>query len=495
MPEINHQLLSKYLKDLTADPEKQFAPVYLFFGEEMLVKEAYGELLNALLPGENRLANYDPMEGVSENVYDAIERVNTFSLLPGTKVVALLESRIFHATQDKMRLIENSKNAYDDDNKSKAAKYLLSLMGNLNLSFEDVDPANRYKTLAFATDVIKSEAWFDDLVEYCRQNQLEIPAASDHAGALQKAIKKGFPSNNHLVITTEMVDRRLGLYEVLKELGVVIDCRVPRGDRRTDRMAQEDVLRKKMTEILAPVKKKMDNSAYAALLDMTGFDLRTFCSNLEQLVDYVGQRDAITAKDVTSVLKRTKQDPIYDLTNAIADRQVSKALFYLNSLLTAGFHPLQILAAIVNQIRRLILAKDYTGSPQAKGWQAGVSYTVFQQNILPSVVDYDQSLRQTIEKWERAALGPEDAATDVTRGNGKKIKKIQTDLVLARNPKSGYPVYQLLKKSAHFTKNELLAAVDLLNETDVQLKTSSQDPKLILDRLVLKICNRQAASS
>jgi DNA polymerase-3 subunit delta len=239
----------------------------------------------------------------------------------------------------------------------------------------------------------------------------------------------------------------------------------------------------------------MDHSAYTALLDMTGFDLRTFCSNLKQLVDYVGQRDAITATDVTSVLRRTKQDPIYDLTNAIADRRVSKALFYLNSLLNAGFHPLQILAAVVNQIRRLILAKDYTDSPQAKGWQASISYTVFQQNIMPSVVDYDQSLRQTIKKWNRTESGPEDAATDVAGGKRKKIKKIQTDLVLARNPKSGYPVYQLLKKSAHFTKNELLAAVDLLNDTDVQLKTSSQDPKLILDRLVLKICNRQAASS
>jgi DNA polymerase-3 subunit delta len=495
MPEINHQLLSKYLTDIATDPDKQFAPVYLFFGEEMLVKTAYGELLDALLPEENRQANYEPIEGASENVYDAIERVNTFSLLPGTKVVALLESRIFHATQDKMRLIENSKNAYDDDNKNKAAKYLLSMMGNLGLSFEDLDPDNRLKTLAFAADVIKSEAWIDDLVEYCRQNQLEIPAASDHTGTLQKAIKKGFPSNNHLMITTEMVDRRLGLYKALKEQGVVIDCRVPKGNRRADRMAQEDVLRKKMTEILAPVNKKMDNSTYAALLDMTGFDLRTFCGNLEKLVDYVGQRDVITVKDVTAVLKRTKQDPIYDLTNAVADRQVSKALFFIHSLLAAGFHPLQILAAIVNQIRRLILAKDFTSSSHAKGWQAGVSFNVFQQNIMPSVLEYDQSLRQTIEKWEQIELGPEDAGTAVARAKAKKKKKIQTDLVLARNPKNGYPVYQLLKKSAHFTKKELIAAVDLLNETDVQLKTSRQDPKFILDRLVLEICDRQSAST
>ena len=41
----------------------------------------------------------------------------------------------------------------------------------------------------------------------------------------------------------------------------------------------------------------------------------------------------ISVADVESVLKRTKKDPIYDLTNAIADRQIEKALFLLNSLL------------------------------------------------------------------------------------------------------------------------------------------------------------------
>ena len=239
----------------------------------------------------------------------------------------------------------------------------------------------------------------------------------------------------------------------------------------------------------------MGNSAFAALLDMTGFDLRTFCSNLEKLVDYVGQRDAITVKDITSALKRTKQDPIYDLTNAVADRHVSKALFYTNSLLTTGFHPLQVLAAIVNQIRRLILAKDYTSSPQAKGWHADVSYNVFQQNIMPSVLEYDQSLQQAIEQWEQVGMRSEAAGTSAARGKRKKKKKIQTDLMLARHPKNGYPVYQLLKKSAHFTNDELIAAVGLLNETDVQLKTSRQDPKLILDRLVIKICDRQMAST
>ena len=188
MPELNHHILPKYLKDVSGNSEQPFAPVYLLFGEELLVKTAFSKLLDVLLPGKNRHANYDPMEGVVENISDVIERVNTFSLIPGTKVVALLESRIFHASQDKTRLMENSKKAYDDDNKSKAAKYFLSLLGNLSLSFDDVEHSNRHSSLSFASDLIKSDAWLDDLIEYCRQNDLAIPPPADLPAALQKAI-------------------------------------------------------------------------------------------------------------------------------------------------------------------------------------------------------------------------------------------------------------------------------------------------------------------
>ena len=157
MPEINHKLLRKYLTDVTGDPAKQFSPVYLIFGEELLVKTAYDDLLEMLLPAAKRTANYDPMEGTVENIYDVIERVNTFSLLPGPKVVALRESRVFYTKQDKSRLLENSKKAFDDDNIKKSAKYFLSLMGNLNLSFEDVEKSNRDKSLKFAAGLMAGD--------------------------------------------------------------------------------------------------------------------------------------------------------------------------------------------------------------------------------------------------------------------------------------------------------------------------------------------------
>ncbi|MGD8882873.1 MAG: hypothetical protein PVI82_13330 [Desulfobacterales bacterium] len=485
MPEINHKLLKKYLKDLTGDPAKQFSPVYLIYGEELLVKTAYNDLLEMLLPAADRTANYDPVEGTVENIYDVIERVNTFSLLSGPKVVAMQESRIFYTKQDKSRLLENSKKAFDDDNLNKAAKYFLGLMGNLNLSFEDVEKSNRDKTLKLDPGALAGDEWLDEIIDYCKQSQLTIPEPADESAALQKAIEKGFPRNNHLVITTDMADKRRSLYKAIKSHGVVIDCAVPKGDRRADKLAQQEVLLDKMTAILKSSNKNLAKGAYQALMDMTGFDLRTFCSSLEKLIHYVGKRDTITTEDVASVLKRTKRDPIYDLTNAISDRNTEKSLFFLDSILASEFHPLQVLTAIVNQIRKLLLAKDFAQSPLTKGWHAGVPYNLFQQTIMPSIVAYDQSLLEILQNWEDSMSADEEGDPS----EDKKKRKIQTGLLLARNPKNAYPVYQLLKKSERFSKTELLAAVAHLKEADDQLKISAKDPKLILERLIFKICN------
>ena len=141
---ITYKDLNKYIADRGTDP---FLPVYLIYGEELLTQGAFDELVNALIPASKRSINYEPLDGTQANVHEVIERVNTFSLLPGTKVIALRDSRIFYAGQDKDRLLDNARQAFEEDKIKKASGYLLSIMGLLKLSFDDVDPANRPKIL------------------------------------------------------------------------------------------------------------------------------------------------------------------------------------------------------------------------------------------------------------------------------------------------------------------------------------------------------------
>jgi DNA polymerase-3 subunit delta len=219
---------------------------------------------------------------------------------------------------------------------------------------------------------------------------------------------------------------------------------------------------------------------------MTGFDLRTFSSNLEKLINYVGERESITVEDVETVLKRTKKDPIYDLTNAVADTHTQRALFYLNSLLSAEFHPLQILAAITNQIRKLLLVKDFVQSPHGSAWHTGCPYNQFRDNVMPAIVAYDKDLIQLVEQWDKSISAGADSAD--RKPAKKSKKKAMTDLLVAKNPKNSYPVYQVLLKSERFTKRNLCGALEALSETDQMLKSSRQDPKLILEKLIMRIC-------
>ncbi|MGB5746464.1 MAG: hypothetical protein WBM69_05755 [Desulfobacterales bacterium] len=483
---ITYKELSKYLKNRGSDP---FLPVYLIYGEELLVQGAFNELLNALIPASRRSINYDPMDGTQANVHEVIERVSTFSLLPGTKVIALRDSRIFYARQDKERLLVNARQAFEDDNVKKAAGHLLSVMGLLNLAFDDIENSNRSKSLG--PDHAKGEdnRWLDEIITYCRENNLSVPTARDDSRTLQLAIDKGFPGDNHLIITTDMVDKRRGLYKTLASAGMIIDCSVPKGARRADRIAQEAVLAERKDAILGAVQKTMNQAAYHALYEKTGFDLRTFSSSLEKLVNYIGDRREISIEDVESVLPRTKIDPIYELTNALADRSPEQTLFFLDSILSSDFHPLQAFAAMINQVRKLMLVKDFVESTYGRDWQAACPYDYFQRNIIPAVVKYDRELLDQLDGWQTMLTEETDPQNSEIPVKKKKIKtKTATDLLIAKNPKNAYPIYLLFKKSERYSKDELLEAFDSLNEADKKLKSSGQNPKLVLEKVILDIC-------
>jgi len=355
-----------------------------------------------------------------------------------------------------------------------------------------VSKANRSKTIKLDINRFGDDEWIDKILQFCTENNLPIASEEDNATLLQKAIENGFPKGNHLIITTDLVDKRRKLFKSIREQGMIIDCSVPKGDRRADRMAQEAVLSERMSEILDQVGKRMDKDAYMTLYEMTGFDLRTFSNNLQKLISYVGDRKNITAHDVKSVLKRTKKDPIYDLTNAVSERDIEKSLFFLDTLLSDNLHPLQIFAAITNQMRRLLLVKGFVESSHGREWHTGIRFHQFKSRIMPAIQAYDVDLLGQIETWDQLLSKQTGKGNQPSKNkNAKKKGRPITDLVIAKSAKNPYPVYQMLLKSEMFTTDELIAVLESLGQADFRLKSTGQKPKLILEKLILFICQQQ----
>jgi DNA polymerase-3 subunit delta len=488
MPEIQYKDFDHYLESLKENKKtKGVAPVYLLYGEALLYKNALEVLLNVLLPKKNRSYNYDVLDGTNCQIEEVVERINTYSLLAETKVVAISDSNIFYTKQDKGQLLQKAKEAYDKQNIKEAAKLLLSLLGILNLTFDDINEINRVKSLKLDSEKSSEHGWLDKVIKYCKENNLLIPSGKDDVDILQQAIENGFPKGNHLVITTDMVDKRRKLFKIIKKTGMIIDCSVPKGDRKADKIAQEAVLTERMKALLDRYEKKMDKEAYWTIYEMTGFDLETFSDNLEKLISYVGDRKRITAEDVAFVLKRTKKDPIYELTNAIGDRDIDKSLFFLNSLLMENFHPLQILASMTNQIRKLMIIRDFMESPHGSSWYPEMQFAQFKNKVMASVLSYNKELLDQIEEWGDMISGDIDGGTQRHKKKRETKKpKPKTDLEIPDNP---YPVYLMLKKSDKFTKNELIDDIEHLSQADYRLKTTKLSPKTILEEAILKICS------
>ena len=481
MTEVPFKDLQKKLKSTKIE---NFPQVFLIHGEEYLYKGVLDKFIDLLLPESSKTLNFDPLDGNNENIPKAIERVNTYSLISGTKIVALRDANIFYSKEDKWSLFQKAKIEVENNEMKKASAYFIKFLSNLGLNFPDIYGESRSERLGI--DPNEDLRWMDQVLEYCQSKNMSVTKElQDWVDILIQAIEKGFPKGHYLAITTDMAGKTHRLYKAIKEYGWIIDCTVPKGEKRADKIQQELVLNERMRGILSKRGKTIENEAYHSMLEMIGFDIRTFVNELEKLVNYVGDRETITFTDVKELLKRTRQDPIFEFTNAITDRNMESSLFLLESILSAGMHPLQLLTAMVNQIRKLINAKGFAEHPVGVVWREGATFNYFQKNIVPAVTEYDHLLRDRLVDWE-AGL-----AEQKTKGKKKSAKtKIgdSSDLLMMKNPKNPYPTYQLLKKSDKFSMAELKAALNAIKDADLLMKSTAQNPRRVLEDVVFKIC-------
>ncbi|MCJ7615796.1 MAG: hypothetical protein MUO43_04590, partial [Desulfobacterales bacterium] len=220
------------------------------------------------------------------------------------------------------------------------------------------------------------------------------------------------------------------------------------------------------------------------------FDLRTFANNLEKLISFVGDRKKITIEDVQNVLKRTKSDPIYELTNAISERNTEDTLFFLDSLFSSEFHYLQIFTAITNQIRKLLIVKEFVESPYGREWHAGIQYNKFRTSIMLAIQEHDSVLLKQLEDWENI-ISKDETSNNKKKGKSKKSRLNTTDLLIAKNPNNPYPVFKLFTNSERFTKEELLGSIEYMNKADLRLKSTGQNPNLVLEDVIFRICRKR----
>lgn len=151
-----------------------------------------------------------------------------------------------------------------------------------------------------------------------------------------------------LVFTESEVDKRSKLFKTVQSKGYAAEFSVQ----------DEKTLMRWAAGVLAKDNKRITESTVQLLLSKTGTDMDNIQMELEKLVCYCMDREVVTDADVEAVCITRISNHIFDMINAIADRQQKRALDLYYDLLALKEPPMRILFLIARQCNMLLQAKE-----------------------------------------------------------------------------------------------------------------------------------------
>jgi DNA polymerase-3 subunit delta len=297
--------------------------------------------------------------------------------------------------------------------------------------------------------------WLQETGSRLAAGQADIPAGGEAGRVYEELLRHGLPAEAVLVLTTEVVDQRRILWKLLAEHGVIIDCGV-RAEKIGETQMKPELARAKVRELVAADGKSLDDEALAAIVERTGFSMRALASEVEKILLYVGTRPRIATADVLAVLSSNREAGLFDLTNALDEREAVRALAALRQLLAQREPAPAVLGLLASEVRNLLMARCVIDSRLEGRLDPSLSYATFQGRVLPGLT-----------------------AGDDPDGAGARIG--------AMHP---FRAYNVLRSAARFSQAELLAGLSAIHDADLALKTSGQPDDLILEPLVLSLCVR-----
>ena len=168
----------------------------------------------------------------------------------------------------------------------------------------------------------------------------------------------------------------------------------------------------------------------------------------EKLALSVGEARRISKEDLDRMVGRTRQEAVFELTQAISDRKADQALLVASRLQENGIHALAILATLRNFTRTTLLFRVLLEQDRYN-FRPGISANFFQEQCLPA-------LKQN-EHWK-------------------------TEL-------SGHPfaLYMRFKTAAGFSTTLLQGWLRNILLADMRLKGSPIDADTVLQHLILSM--------
>ena len=426
--------------------------VFLLCGERYLCRAAMAQLEQALLRETGGTVH--PIDGDQEDIGATLAKLRSFTLLPGRQIYRVTDTRLFHSRQVAKSIWDRAVKAHAEAKSEQAQRTLRAFLasGGLDPMAPDSDPAalaeaEWQQCFGFARPD-GDLSWTRAYLAGGGAGRFPATASSDPGDMLAAVLATGIPSNNVLILMAEEVDKRKKLFKLLKDKQTVIDLSVETGSSGKAQKEQKAVLQDLIRQTLAEEGKTMAPPLIDLLIERVGFHPVAAVMELRKVTTYLGDRGQITRDDLDLLVGQTRQEALFELTSALAERNLEQSLTIAERLQENGIHPLAVVATLRNFVRGLLLLRSLIEQPET-GFQPAMSAAAFQQTCLPR-------LKERIQ-WKKEMGG---------------------------HP---FALYMQCKTASAFSLPVLAAWMRHLLTAELRLKGSPLTPEIILQHLVMAL--------
>jgi DNA polymerase-3 subunit delta len=278
-------------------------------------------------------------------------------------------------------------------------------------------------------------------------------AVMDTLAELAQEWKEFSWQNVRLLISAAKADKRKGFFKTIDKIGAVESFDAWSVDDKDWADRAETWVRKAVRS----KQKEISDEALAELVGRVGPNTRQLDMEVEKLSLYVGEQNRIEAEDVAAVCVHNKTARAFALGDALGDRDLPRLLRRLDEELwgikgDSRKSEIGLLYGLIAKVRAMLMLKEML----REGWvKAEQDYSRFKA---------------------RLELVPADKVPADRRFNP-----------LALNP---YVLYKALPQVKHYTRSELVRAMDLLLQCNQRLVSRGLDQSLVLQQALVQIAAR-----
>ncbi len=147
------------------------------------------------------------------------------------------------------------------------------------------------------------------------------------------------------------------LYKAVAKVGAIVEC-----TKQTPQTIARWVLRRVRRE-----NKNITQGAYDEFISRTGMDMQNIDVELDKLLSYTMDKDAIRVEDVRAVTSTRVENQVYAMVDAIAQHKQEEALQLYYDLLALKIPPVLIMFRINQHFRLLLTVKALINQGMSDG--------------------------------------------------------------------------------------------------------------------------------